>query len=84
MAEEKIAETSPDVEIFPPTYVDRRESVEDEITRARQIQQRVPPLRWMRKGEEWLDNRLGMLPSTFTYGARITRRIHGPDVHVLV
>ena len=43
------------------TYLDPQVgSVADEIPRARAIQNGVAPLRYMRKGEEWLDEKLGI------------------------
>ena len=43
------------------TYTDvRHGSVLDEIARARQIQNSFAPLRYMRRWEEWLDEKLGI------------------------
>ena len=43
------------------TYTnDRLGSVEEEVSRARQIQNGFAPLRILRQGEEWLDAKLGI------------------------
>ena len=43
------------------TYVDPQAgSVADEVSRARAIQNGIAPLRYMRQGEEWLDEKLGI------------------------
>ena len=43
------------------TYVDPQVgSVEDEVSRARTIQNGIAPLRYLRRGEEWLDEKLGI------------------------
>ena len=48
-------------EVTDLTYTDvQAGSVDDEVSRARAIQHGVAPLRFLRRGEEWLDEKMGI------------------------
>lgn len=63
IANEKDVESgkAPLEKVTDATYVDKRHgSIVDEIARSRAIQNSIAPLRYMRKGEEWLDAKMGI------------------------
>jgi hypothetical protein len=55
------ASKGPSNSVTPNTYTEiRRGSINEEVARTRHIQNTIKPLRYLRRGEEWLDEKMGI------------------------
>ena len=54
------AEKAPRHSVTDFTYTDLQTGSDEEVSRARAIQHGIAPLRFLRRGEEWLDEKMGI------------------------